>query len=285
MQDSTGEAPQVTLPICPVCNRAVGKSPQECPHCHVAHHPNCWRQVTFCPTCGIRNPERVVDDPKDGGRTRKKPYVKRGEAITFTHNDLIRDLATYLTVPGSTMPPVGLFLFLFRKEAPAYLYLMALGLLLMAGAWVLRTTGRARHVISPSTRSIQRQVALAGISWTTRLMSFDDVASFRIEGERRYKGDQKGVPSYWYSAYWVVAIDRTTRHVRLSDEIRTDQDPTYNVGSDYAFAGLLPLAHKAGSVVGVDVYVAPQLGTASHVPLIIKALALAIVAVLFVLLS
>jgi len=275
------EAPVVSAPYCPFCNKPVEKSPQECPQCHVAYHPNCWRQLKYCVTCSLENPERA----QRAQHSPKRPIVRAGEAVTFTYDGFIRDLSPYLTIPGSALPPVCLFLFLFRRAAPLYLWLSALGLLLAAMGWLVRRTGGSQVLVSPSTRSLQRRLTLFGCSTSYRLVPFADIRSFRVEGEQRFKGDQKGVSSYYFQAFWVVAVTTDERHVRLSDEIRTDLDPDFVIGEEYEYAGLLPRARKAAAVVGVDAYVAPNITNYQLWPLVLKAALLAIPLALLLLFS
>lgn len=279
MQDPMSKGSSPSLPKCPVCDRLVEKSPQECPHCHVSHHPNCWRQVTYCPTCGVKNPERSAGDSRG-----KRPYIKRGEAVSFAYHGMIRNWASDVAIPAGILPTMGVFLFMFRAERQEYLWLVMAGGLLLALAKLIHSTGRGKYVVSPSTRCLQRHCACMGISWIRRVLSFDDIAAFRIDGERRFKGSQKGVPSYWYSVHWVVAVTTSDRRIRISDEIRTDQDPTHITGQDYEYGGLYPQARKAGAVVGVDTYVAPHVPRTSLAPTIMKTILMATAAVLIALL-
>jgi len=253
----------VPNPVCPVCNRPVNKSPQRCPHCHVVYHPNCWRQMTFCSTCSLKNPERTA--AANRGKKIVRPHIKAGEAIGIEYPELVTEQASNLTLPGSALIALSIFLYLFRSESFIFIALCTFGLLMLFAGWLVRRTGTCRHVVSPSTRSIQRHVTCAGFSFSYKILGFDNVTSIRLEGERRYKGAQKGVPNYHYIVYWIVVIDDTERHIRLSSAIRTDRDPDFADGPEYEYAGLLPLAQKAGDVVGVDVYVAPQLGSYHYV--------------------
>jgi hypothetical protein len=212
--------------------------------------------MTFCSTCGLKNPEREA--PSERRRNKPRPYIKAGEAITITYPEYVRDFAPNLSAPGSAVIALSLFLYLFRAENPLYLILCVGGFILVFAGWLVGRTGDCSFVISPSTRSIRQKLSCAGFSIGRRVMGFDDITSIRLEGERRYKGAMKGVPSYYYVAYWIVVIDAQGRHRRLSSAIRTDKDPDFTDGPDYEYGGLLPLAQKAGAVVGVDVYVAPQ---------------------------
>ena len=256
--------------MCPFCNRPVQKSPQECPQCHVSYHPNCWRQVRYCLTCSLENPERA--QRLVGSTERARP--KASEAVTFTYDEYIKSLGPYLTVPGRAIPAIGIFLFLFRKASYSYLLLVVIGLFAYLFGYLIERTGGCQFSVSPSTRSMQQIVSLFGFTKKMKMFGFEDIKSFRIEGEQRFKGDQKGVPSYFYNAYWVVVITNQERHIRLTDEIRTDQDPSYVIGEEYEFSGLLPLARKAGAAVGVDVYVAPNIAPFQFMPLMVKSILL-----------
>ena len=252
--------------MCPFCNRPVQKSPQECPQCHVSYHPNCWRQVRYCLTCSLENPERA--QRLVGSTERARP--KASEAVTFTYDEYIKSLGPYFTVPGRAIPAIGIFLFLFRKASYSYLLLVIFGLFAYLLGYLIERTGGCQFSVSPSTRSMQQILSMFGLTKKMKMFGFEEIKSFRIEGEQRFKGDQKGVPSYFYDAYWVVVITNDERHIRLTDEIRTDQDPSYVIGEEYEFSGLLPLARKAGAAVGVDVYVAPNIAPFQFMPLMLK---------------
>ena len=253
-------------PICPFCNKEVRKTSRECPQCHIKYHPNCWQQIRFCLTCSCENTDQKDESSKRGKRSR----TKAKEAVTFDHEQFFKQYSNYFVIPGSTIPILSIFLFLFRSSSFFYLELAFLGAFLYIIGYGLNNFTSCKNIVSPSTKSIRREITILGLKRSYKLLSFDEIASFRLEGFQNFKGDQKGVPSYFYNAFHVVVITKHGLHIPLSNDIRTDKDSNFIIGEEYEFAGLLPLAKKAGETVGVEVYIAPNIQPFRLFPLFIK---------------